>query len=300
MTTETLTGTPTRHAERGPVMPASGSSACAAGIVRSPRRSPNYVCAACFGPLEVAYDLSHRRPVRLGHDRRSPARHLALPEPFRSRHCRPAGWRSAHPLITADRLGPTLGIDRLWPGTTRATRPCRSRPGRGSRDASRRVRLEASPAPRPAPAGDGRAAAAIGLPAHVHPGRLEPAKIDHALAYGATVVPIDGTYDDVNRLCLEVADELAGAVNVNLRLHHAEGSKTLAFEIVRRSATPARRHRRRSHRARCIRSWPRDLTSSRRRLIMTPVRFVGGQPPAALRSPRRSPPGRMSPSRSAS
>ena len=53
------------------------------------------------------------------------------------------------------------------------------------------------------------AAAAMGLPAYVFiPADLEQAKIDHALAYGATVVPIEGTYDDVNRLCLEIAEEL--------------------------------------------------------------------------------------------
>ena len=71
------------------------------------------------------------------------------------------------------------------------------------------------------------------MPAYVFiPADLEPAKIDHALAYGATVVPIDGTYDDVNRLCLQVADETGwGFVNVNLRPFYAEGSKTLAFEI---------------------------------------------------------------------
>jgi threonine synthase len=76
-------------------------------------------------------------------------------------------------------------------------------------------------------------AAAAGLPAFVFlPASVEPAKIEHALAYGATVVPIDGTYDDVNRLCIEVADELGwGFVNVNLRPFYAEGSKTLAFEI---------------------------------------------------------------------
>ena len=56
--------------------------------------------------------------------------------------------------------------------------------------------------------------------------------MDHALAYGATVVPIEGTYDDVNRLCLEVADETGwGFVNINLRPFYAEGSKTLAYEI---------------------------------------------------------------------
>jgi len=77
------------------------------------------------------------------------------------------------------------------------------------------------------------AAAVAGLPAYVFvPADLEPAKIDHALAYGATVVPVNGTYDDVNRLCLEIADERGwGFVNINLRPFYAEGSKTLAFEI---------------------------------------------------------------------
>ena len=77
------------------------------------------------------------------------------------------------------------------------------------------------------------AAAAAGLPAFVFiPADLEPAKVDHALAYGATVVPVEGTYDDVNRLCLEVADETGwGFVNINLRPFYAEGSKTLAYEI---------------------------------------------------------------------
>ena len=78
------------------------------------------------------------------------------------------------------------------------------------------------------------------------PADLEPAKIEHALAYGATVVPIDGTYDDVNRLCLEVADELGwGLVNVNLRPFYAEGSKTLALRDRRGPRlAAARRHRR--------------------------------------------------------
>jgi len=64
------------------------------------------------------------------------------------------------------------------------------------------------------------------------PADLEPAKVSHALAYGATVVRIDGTYDELNRLCLEVADEENWAfVNVNLRPFYAEGSKTLGLEI---------------------------------------------------------------------
>jgi len=77
------------------------------------------------------------------------------------------------------------------------------------------------------------AAAAIGMRAVVFvPSNLEPAKIDHALSYGATVVPVNGTYDDINRLSLEIADEEGWAfVNVNLRPYYSEGSKTLAFEV---------------------------------------------------------------------
>jgi threonine synthase len=52
------------------------------------------------------------------------------------------------------------------------------------------------------------------------------------MAYGTTLVPVNGTYDDINRLCVEVADELGWAfVNVNLRPYYSEGSKTLAYEV---------------------------------------------------------------------
>src|SRR5262249_23877076 len=85
----------------------------------------------------------------------------------------------------------------------------------------------------PAPA-VAAAAAANGLQAGVFvPADLEAAKVAQARGLGATVVRVDGPYDDVNRLCLELTDELDGwaVVNVNLRPYHAEGSKTLAFEI---------------------------------------------------------------------
>jgi threonine synthase len=65
------------------------------------------------------------------------------------------------------------------------------------------------------------------------PADLEPAKIAQARALGATVVRVEGPYDDVNRLCLELADELEGwaVLNVNLRPYYAEGSKTIAYEV---------------------------------------------------------------------
>ena len=200
---------------------------------------PSYVCAACFGPLEVDYDID---AVRQTLDREAVAgrapgiwRYLEL-LPVDAPPARGLKVGST-PLIDATRLGDALGIDRLW------VKDDTRNPSLSFKD--RAVAIAAAIAPRfgidtLACASTGNlagataaAAAAAGLPAYVFiPADLEPAKVDHALAYGATVVPIDGTYDDVNRLCLQVADETGwGFVNVNLRPFYAEGSKTLAFEI---------------------------------------------------------------------
>lgn len=65
------------------------------------------------------------------------------------------------------------------------------------------------------------------------PKDLEPAKVVNSQVYGATLVKIDGHYDDVNRLCSEIAaDAKIGIVNVNLRAYYAEGSKSMGFEIM--------------------------------------------------------------------
>ncbi len=76
------------------------------------------------------------------------------------------------------------------------------------------------------------AAAALGLPSYIFvPNDLEREKIIAAAAYGATVFAVDGNYDDVNRLCSELAYERPWAfVNVNMRAYYAEGSKTIALE----------------------------------------------------------------------
>jgi threonine synthase len=76
------------------------------------------------------------------------------------------------------------------------------------------------------------AAAALGLPAYIFvPADLEREKIVAAAAYGATVFAVDGSYDDVNRLCSELAYERPWAfVNVNMRAYYSEGSKTIALE----------------------------------------------------------------------
>jgi threonine synthase len=198
-----------------------------------------YVCPACFGPLEVTYDLAVAGSTftRAAIERRAPGiwRYLEL-LPVDAAPARSLAVGST-PLISADRLAPVLGVGQLWlKDDTR--NPSLSFKDRAVAVAAAQALAFGVPALACASTGNlagatAAAAAAVGLPAYVFiPADLEPAKVDHALAYGATVVPVAGTYDDVNRLCLEIADETGwGFVNINLRPFYAEGSKTLAYEI---------------------------------------------------------------------
>ncbi len=201
--------------------------------------SPVYVCARCFGPLEVVYDeaaiaanLSRRvieaRPSGIW-------RYLEL-LPVESRPARglPVG---STPLQRADRLADALGVERLWLKND-SLNPTLSFKDRVVAVAAARAvefgfdTLACASTGNLAGAVAG-AAASLGLRSYVFvPADIEPAKIKQALALGATLVPVDGTYDQINRLSVEVADELGWAfVNVNLRPYYAEGSKTLAYEV---------------------------------------------------------------------
>ena len=200
---------------------------------------PSYVCASCFGPLEVAYDLEVvRTTLSRATIEARPAgiwRYLELlPVDAQPAHGLPVGSSA---LLPAARLGSTIGIERLLIKDD-SRNPTLSFKDRAVAIAVAKALDFGMEALACASTGNlagatAAAAAVVGLPAYVFvPADLEPAKIDHALAYGATVVPVQGTYDDVNRLCLEIADERGwGFVNINLRPFYAEGSKTLAFEI---------------------------------------------------------------------
>jgi threonine synthase len=237
VTASTLTSSPTAT-PRDATTPRITGMACR-NCGRTQELALAYVCPACFGPLEVTYDydLVARTLTRESIAARAPGiwRYLELlpvdAPPLRSL---PVG---STPLIAADRLAPTLGVDRLWiKDDTR--NPSLSFKDRPAAIAAARAVDFGVPALACASTGNlagatAAAAAAVGLPAYVFiPADLETAKVEHALSYGATVVPIDGTYDDVNRLCLEIADETGwGFININLRPFYAEGSKTLAYEI---------------------------------------------------------------------
>jgi threonine synthase len=197
-----------------------------------------HVCDLCFGPLEVTYDHSAgltRAAIEAGpHTLWRYAALLPSGADPGARVDLGAGWT---PLVRARNLGRALGLRELWVKDESAN-PTHSFKDRVvSVAATRAVELGFTTI---ACASTGNLAGSVaahacraGLRAVVLvPSDLEAGKVVTTAVYGQTLVAVDGSYDDVNRLCAEVADDLPWAfVNVNLRAYYAEGSKTLGYEI---------------------------------------------------------------------
>ena len=140
------------------------------------------------------------------------------------------------PLRRAHRLADALGLERLWIKDD-SVNPSNSFKDRVVSVATTMARAFGFEAISCASTGNlanatAAHAAKIGMPYVFIPEDLERAKILATLAYGANVVAVTGNYNDVNRLCSEVADALPWAfINVNMRPYYAEGSKSLGFEV---------------------------------------------------------------------
>jgi threonine synthase len=199
-----------------------------------------HVCELCFGPLEVAYDYDaiRRRLTREEIARRPTsmwryAELLPLDGP--ATVGAQVGWT---PLVRADRLAKRLGVRELWVKNDAVSFPSLSFKDRVVAVAlSKAVELGFDTV---ACASTGNLAnsvaanaAAAGLKAFVFiPHDLEASKVLGTQVYGAEVIGIRGTYDEVNRLCSEIGGKYGwGFVNINLRPFYSEGSKSYAFEI---------------------------------------------------------------------
>src|SRR5438552_4841060 len=196
-----------------------------------------YVCGECLGPIEPEYDLDifdaeslradiERGPASLW--RYAPLLPVAVP----ATHW-PVRWT---PLIEAHRLGDARGIERLYlkDDTRNPTLSFKDRPVAVALARALELGLDTIACASTGNLAGAVAAAAArnGLRAFVFvPATTDEGKIAGAAAYGATVVRVNGTYDQVNRLCARLADEERwGFVNFTLRPYYAEGSKTLLFE----------------------------------------------------------------------
>jgi threonine synthase len=202
--------------------------------------NPTSICPDCFSPLEVTYDYDSLRS-RLSRElfaSRAPnmwryRELLPLPEGFQP--TLPVGYT---PLVSAPRLGERIGSRRLFVKNDAVCLPTLSFKDRVVAVALANARSFGFDTVACSSTGNlanavAAQAAREGLKAWIFiPSDLEPAKILGTQVFGAELVRINGSYDHVNRLCSQIADEHRwGFVNVNLRPYYAEGSKTVGYEI---------------------------------------------------------------------
>ena len=201
---------------------------------------PLNVCEFCFGPLEVSYDYDAiARKVTRKSIAEGPLTmwryHDFLPVEAAAAVDMGTGFT---PLLKADNLGRMLGLDNLYikNDSVNPTFSFKDRPV--SVTATKALEFEFEVLACVSTGNLMGAVAAHGAKAGMKtvvffPSDLENGKIVGAAIYGPTLVAVDGTYDQVNRLCSELADNLRWAfVNINMRPYYAEGSKTLGYEVV--------------------------------------------------------------------
>ncbi len=201
-----------------------------------------YVCEQCFGPLEACYDFAGldtgeaRRKIQAGS--RGIWRYadfLPFTEGGRPGDPLEPGLT---PLVRADRLAERLGLGEVWIKNDTAN-PTHSFKDRVVAVAVAKAKELGFQTVACASTGNlanavAAHAAAAGLDSYVFvPADLEEQKLLATGIYGTNLIGVRGSYDDVNRLCTELAQTRPWAfVNVNLRPYYAEGSKTLAFETI--------------------------------------------------------------------
>jgi threonine synthase len=203
-------------------------------------REPLNFCTEDFGPLEVDYDYEaikeaiSRTKIELRPNTMWRFRELLPIDGEPTVGAQVGGT----PLVRADRLADALGVESLWLKNDAVNFPTLSFKDRVVSVALSKAREFGFKTVGCASTGNlansvAANAAAAGLESYIFvPADLERSKILGTSIYGAKVIGVTGTYDEVNRLCTQVAFKYGwGFVNINLRPFYAEGSKTVGFEI---------------------------------------------------------------------
>lgn len=199
---------------------------------------PRNKCDFCLSPLEVTYDYQAMAGVVSRQKIESGLRNM-----WRYRDLLPTEEAEIDvgtgftPLVKADNLGRELGLDRLYlkNDCLNPTYSFKDRPVSVAATKAREFGFDTL-----ACASTGNLAASVaahaakaGMKACVFvPSNVEQGKLVGIAIYNPVLVQVEGSYDDVNRLCSVVAQKYNwGFINVNLRPYYAEGSKTLGFEV---------------------------------------------------------------------
>ena len=196
-----------------------------------------YACLECFGPLEILYDFGTVVHADIETGPQSMWRYasmLPVPADIASRKNLAPGMTK---LVRAHHLARALGMKTLYvkDDSGNPTHSFKDRVVAVALTAAQQLGFTTVGCASTGNLANALAAAAAraGLKSCVFvPSDLEAGKIVTTAVYGGTLVAVEGNYDDVNRLCSEVAGDLGwGFVNVNLRPFYAEGSKTLGYEV---------------------------------------------------------------------
>ena len=203
-------------------------------------KDATYVCEYCFGPLEVSYDYARVRGRLSRSLIESRSENLwryaeLLPLDGEPTDGLLSGFT---PLVRADKLAAVLGVRELWIKNDGVNFPTLSYKDRVVPVALSKAKELGFDTVGCASTGNlANAVSAHGARAGLRrfifiPADLEIGKVIGSLIYAPTLVAVEGNYDDVNRLCSEIASKYRWAfVNVNMRPYYTEGAKTYGFEI---------------------------------------------------------------------
>ena len=215
-----------------------GYELCCRECGKSWGNQPRSICDDCFSPLEISYDYQSLRVTReqIAQGPANMWRYSALlPLPESYRPSLPVGFT---PLLRAPQLAAQIGARNLYLKNDAVCLPTLSFKDRVVSVALAQAREFGFEIVSCSSTGNlansvAAQAARNGFKSVIFiPADLEPAKIIGTQVFGAKLVRISGSYDQVNRLCSQIAEEHRwGFVNVNLRPYYAEGSKTVGFEI---------------------------------------------------------------------
>jgi threonine synthase len=195
-----------------------------------------YVCDECFGPLDVKYNFPSVTKDTFSNRENTYWRYFEL-LPIEDKKNIVSIDAGFTPLTKAENLGKILGLNNLYikNDSVNPTYSFKDRPAGVAISKAKEFGLSAVGCASTGNLASATAAHAAkgGFACHVFaPSNIEMPKIAQALSYGANYIAVDGTYDDANTIAAQIGDSKGiGIVNINMRSHYVEGSKTLAYEV---------------------------------------------------------------------
>jgi len=214
-------------------------------------KEPIYVCEYCFGPLEVDYDYEKIKTKLTREEIESRPENLWRYKELLPIDKEPTdGLNSGYtPLVRAAKLAKALGVKELYIKDDSVSHPTLSFKDRVVAVALSKAKEFGFDTVACASTGNlansvAAQSALAGLKRYIFiPADLESGKVIGTLIYNPTLIAVEGNYDQVNRLCSEVALKYKWAfVNINIRPFYAEGSKTYGYEIIEQLGWKAPKH----------------------------------------------------------